>query len=401
MNVALLAVVPLVLAGCGSSDGSAPSTPGVTSNQIVIGSDMALTGPGSATGQGFKLGLELAASEINAHGGINGRKVKLVIEDDAGTAQGGVEAARRLVQQDGVFADFAGAGSTSAVSEAPFFTSSKVPLYATLASDPRIFQPFSRYVFTGVPQRRDLSQEVVKYAQSIGAATLDILYASDQAFCQSGVQLVQGDAAASGTHIVGLQSFHSGDTDFTAQISSVARLNPSAVYLCGLDVDGGRIVPQLRRVVADTTIIADASMATAALLKTAGPAGEGVRCFWLSSSQPVTAQTGAMGDWNKRLDKFAPNRPAGTPNIFTVSGYVDFYVFAEALRHAGSSVTRDNFVDALEGVHNFVPGRDSYFSYAAPIGVPRNFSKENHQGTHAAVPIEIKNGEFVTIEPGS
>src|ERR1700691_5916660 len=81
-------------------------TQGLTDKEILIGTHLSLTGPASSIGQGFKAGEDMAVAEINAHGGINGRTVKVVYEDDAGTAEGGVSAVRRLIDQDKVFAIF-------------------------------------------------------------------------------------------------------------------------------------------------------------------------------------------------------------------------------------------------------------------------------------------------------
>ena len=83
-------------------------------------------------------------------------------------------------------------------------------------------------------------------------------------------------AAGLGLRISGLQNFKGGDTDFTAQINEIRQSSPQGVYICGLPVDGGRLVPQLRRASPSTVIIADSTMSSPDLINTAGAAGEGV-----------------------------------------------------------------------------------------------------------------------------
>ncbi len=382
-----------------AASAAAASVPGVTADTILIGTDVPLTGPASSIGLGFQLGLNLAVSEINSHGGVNGRQLKIVYEDDANTAQGGVEAARRLVEQDGVFANFSGAASTSAVSEVPYFQQNKVPLYESLASDPRVLDPYNPYVFMGqaVP-RAVVARYITTFASSnLKLTSLDLVVAADQAFCVTGVDLIKVRAAELGLKISGVQNFKSGDTDFTAQIHEVSQASPQGVYICGLPVDGGRLVPQLRRASPSTVIIADSTMSSPDLINTAGAAGEGVYSFFPGASQYLTDKTNPMADWNQRVAKFAPNRASDLPNIYSLMAYADTYVFAEGLRRAGKSITRENFVEALNTIDNFVAGKDAFWTFASPIGLPRTFKQGDHNGNKSQAAIVIKNGSFQIV----
>lgn len=403
------AILALVVGACGGSgpattsapSAAAASAPGITADTILIGTDVPLTGPGSSIGLGFQLGLNLAVSEINGHGGINGRQLKIVYEDNANTAQGGVEAARRLVEQSKVFANFSGAASTSAVSEVPYFQQNKVPLYESLASDPRVLDPYDPYVFMGqaVP-RAVVAQYITTFVSSkLKLSSLDLVVAADQAFCVTGIDLIKARAAELGLRISGVRNFKSGDTDFTAQIHEISQSNPQGVYICGLPVDGGRLVPQLRRASPSTVIIADSTMSSPDLINTAGAAGEGVYSFFPGASQYLTDKANPMGDWVQRVTKFAPNRTADLPNIYSLMAYADAYVFAEGLRLAGKSPTRQGFVDALNTVSNFVAGKDPFWTFAAPIGLPRTFKAGDHNGNKSQGVIVIKNGSFQIVAP--
>ncbi|MGH6799522.1 MAG: ABC transporter substrate-binding protein, partial [Roseiarcus sp.] len=115
----------------------------------MIGVQVSLSGPASTVGQGFKAGAQMAVDEINAHGGINGRHIDIAYEDDSGTAEGGLSAVRRLMEQDKVFAIFSGGTSTSTASVIPLVQQSKFLYYDSVASDPRVLQNYSPYVFSG------------------------------------------------------------------------------------------------------------------------------------------------------------------------------------------------------------------------------------------------------------
>lgn len=407
-HLATAAIISALLISCGGAapaatsaapSAAAASAPGITADTILIGTDIPLTGSGSTIGLGFQLGLNLAVSEINSHGGINGRQVKIVYEDNANTAQGGVEAARRLVEQSKVFAVFSGAASTSAVSAVPYFQQNKVPLYESLASDPRILEPFDANVFMGqaVP-RPVVARYITTFASSnLKLTSLDLIVAADQAFCVTGVELIKARAAELGLKISGVRNFKSGDTDFTAQIHEISKANPQGVYICGLPIDGGRLVPQLRRASPSTVIIADSTMSSPDLINTAGAAGEGVYSFFPGASQYLTDKSNPMAEWQQRVAKFAPNRTADLPNIYSAMAYADAYVFAEGLRLAGKSPTRQTFVEALNTITDFVAGKDKVWTFAAPIGLPRTFKAGDHNGNKAQAAIVIKNGSFQIV----
>jgi hypothetical protein len=142
--------------------------------------------------------------------------------------------------------------------------------------------------------------------------------------------------------------------------------------------------------------VGDAVFADPNVIQAAGKDAEGFYSFFIFATQYLGDRTGAMGDFRDRVDKTNP--PAGTPNQSTIMAYCDTYVFAEALRRAGAVPTRQSLIAAIESIQNFVPGKDSYWTGAAPICVPRSFKAGDHHGNRAYPPYVVKDGQLKIVQ---
>lgn len=393
-----VALATLASGACGSSAGGTDSdVPGVTDSQILIGSNIPLKGPLSFVGEGFRIGENLAISEINSHGGINGRKLKVVYQDDEGTAAGGVSAGRRLVQQDKVFAVLSGGASTSVVAMTPFFRQSKVPLYDSVASDTAITDPFSKYVFMGATSPREaVSQSISDFITEGLSAKRVALLLDDEAQCQTGGKLVKEDLKKAGSSVETTQNYHAGDTNFSVQAQALKKANPDATYICGLASDAGKVLPALSRAQVPGKLVGDGSFLDPAAIKAAGQAAEGVYTFNTGSTQYINDPTGPNGEFLDRVKEANPDLPSDEPNHYAVFGYSDTYVFAEGLKNAGKDLTRESFIKALEEIDGFVAGKGSDFSFAVPLALPRTFSSTDHVGNKSTQPMIVQDG---TLKP--
>jgi branched-chain amino acid transport system substrate-binding protein len=388
---ALAIAAPMSLRSAGAAD-----VPGVTPNSILIGVQVALTGPASTVGQGFRAGIDMAVDEINAHGGINGRTIKTVYEDDNGTAEGGILAVRRLVEQDQVFAVMGGGTSTSTVSVIPLVEQGGVVYYDSLASDPRVLETYSPYVFSGMTiVRADIANSIIAaLKKDMKAKTVGIV-TSDEALCTAAVTLIEPQFQTNGLKLVVDQKFRSGDTDFSTQAAAVKAANPDALYMCGLPIDGGRLIPQLKRAGVTSKLLGDGTFTDANIIRVGGASIDGLYSFWIVSRQFIGETTGPIADWKERFAKKFPNPPAGVPNHYTLAAYSDMYCLAEGMRRAGRDLTRDKLIAGLETLHDYIAGTDKAFSYAAAIGTPRTFRKGDHKGARTTQLVVVRNGQFV------
>ncbi len=359
----------------------AQTVPGVTDSEIKVGVHLSLTGPASFVGQGSRVGVALAQAEINAQGGINGRKLAFTFVDDRGTPDGGVAAVRRLVDEERVFFVLGAGTSTSTVPVLPFFERSGAPYYVSLASDPRVLEKFRPNVYSGATSTQDVFTEfMAKFVLNKFKPQRVALLQCDQGHCTSGGPRVKALLEKGGATVTVIQ-FNSGDTDFTGQVQQIKASNPDVVFVYGLASDGGRLFPQIRRGGITAQIVSDTSLADPSVAKVAGPAAEGFYAFWVGGTQFIDDKTGPMAQWLASLDKYNIERPAHTPNLYSLMLYADVYVVAEAMRAAGKNLTREALLQSLDNnIKGFIAGKDGHWKSAAPIGFPRTFTPTDHLG---------------------
>lgn len=394
MKVTRIAIAWLLVAVI-SPPTFAQTSPGITETEIRLGVHLPLTGPASFVGQGARVGITLAQAEINANGGINGRKLVLNLVDDRGSPDGGVTAVRRLVDEENVFAVLGAGTSTATVPVLPYFERNGVPYYVSLASDPAVLQKFRKNVYSGATSSQAVFTEVMsKFVVAKFNPKRVALVQCDQGHCTSGGPLVKALLQKAGVE-VSVSTFNSGDTDFTGQVQQIKASNPDVIFVYGLASDGGRLFPQIRRGGITAQIVSDTSLADPSVSRVAGPAAEGFHAFWLGGTQFIDDKTGAMAQWLAALDKYKIERPANTPNLYSLMLYADVYVLAEALRVSGKTPTRDAFMTSLDTkISGFLPGQAGQWTYAAPIGFPRSFTATDHLGNRTIQPLINQGGVF-------
>ena len=257
------------------------TAPGVSATQIRIGMHLPLSGPASFVGQGVKVGVDLAVAEINAHGGVNGRKLSYVFVDDRGAPDGGVAAARRLVESEEVFLVHGGGISTSTVATLPYFAKNAVPYYISLASDPVVTQQFYKNIYAGATiSQATLAVFISDFvAGKLKAKTVALLQC-DQGHCIAGAPRLKDLLEKKGI-AVSVVTFNSGETDFTGQVYAVKNVKPDVVFIYGLASDTGRLLPQIRRAGIEAEIVTEIASADPSVARVAGKAAEGFYSFWL------------------------------------------------------------------------------------------------------------------------
>ena len=224
------------------SQAGAQSVPGVSDTEIKIGVHLSLTGPASFVGQGSRVGLSLALAEINANGGINGRKLALSLVDDRGTPDGGVTAVRRLVDEEKVFFVLGAGTSTSTVPVLPYFERNGVPYYVSLASDPAVLEKFRKNVYSGATSTQVVFTEAMsKFVVEKFKPKRLTLIQCDQGHCTTGGPRVKALFEKSGVNVT-VTTFNSGDTDFTGQIQQIKSSNPDVIFVYG---EEGQVSPNL------------------------------------------------------------------------------------------------------------------------------------------------------------
>ena len=204
-----------------------------------------LTGPNAAYGTAIRDGLQLALEEVNAQG-VGGRKIALTVEDSAGNKDQDINAVRKLIGRDKVVAIIGPTLSEEMFAAGPVANERKIPIIGTSTTAVGI-TGIGPYVFrTSLPES-DVVPVTLAYAKAHGVKSIALLYANDSVFSKSSFDVMKASAEKAGLSILGIESFASRDTDFSAQLTKVRALRPDAVAIAALVEPTAGVVLQARQ----------------------------------------------------------------------------------------------------------------------------------------------------------
>jgi branched-chain amino acid transport system substrate-binding protein len=232
----------------GSAPTAAASTGAASGDAIPIGIAVAQTSNVALLGQEQVIGAQIAEAFFNKKGGVNGRPIKLVMQDTAGDEQGAINAFNALINNDNVVAIIGPTLSQQAFSADPIADRAKVPVIGpsnTAKGIPQIGDYIARI---SAPVAVVAPNAVkVALAQNPNIKKVAVAFAQNDAFSKSETGTFQ--QTITGTYkldLVTVQQFQTTDTDFTTQATNIINLQPDLVIVSGLASDGGNLVKQLR-----------------------------------------------------------------------------------------------------------------------------------------------------------
>jgi len=363
---------------------------GVTADTITVGAHGPITGPAAYIGLAGRDGMLLAIKEINTAGGINGRKIAAVFEDDGHSPTRALAAVKKLVEQDKVFVVMSVGGSNATVGAVDYMKEKGVPYYVSIASAPQVTWPHAKNLFRGG------TTETARYGE-LYAEFLATYYKAKRIAIMSGREEYprnEGDATVDKlktwfqTAPVARVEFNIGDKDFTPQLVEVQKANPDVVAFFGNPAEAAIAMRQAKELGLKQPFFVGSNMVDPALVAAAKGSSEGVMGFSLIPYLPGS-KAPDMTKWEAAWKKEYPNAPAGRPNNFDLLAYGDMYVLAEGMKRAGANLTTDSLVKALEGIQDYRVGS---------VATPRTFSTKHHIGNLTLVPMVVKDGQWEPVQ---
>lgn len=318
--------------------------PGVTDKTIKIGMVGPLTGSLSIWGYPVLNGASMVYKEVNANGGIHGRMIEVIEEDDGCDPAKGVAAAKKLVHRDRVFLVNGGVCSGPVMAMKDEFIASKTPLMVLVASLHQISSPLSPYVFTVSPTGVHDGKTMGEFAASIpNVKTVAFIGHSDE-WAKTKVDAFK--AATKGKlNVVAEEIIERRVTDATAQILSIKRRNPDVVALMTYPGETATVLRDAHKYGLKTRFVGNnALIDLPALVERAGSA-EAVQSTYVMAS--ITGPVGSkeLAPFEAMLKRHYPN---DKPKAESFWGTASAMVIVEALRRAGPDLTREKFLAALE-----------------------------------------------------
>jgi branched-chain amino acid transport system substrate-binding protein len=353
---------------------------GVSDDTIRIGAHGPLTGPAAFVGLGSRAGMQLAVHQINAAGGINGRKLEVLYEDDSNSPAKALAAVKKLVEQDKVLMIFGLSASNPTVGVLDYLKQAKVPGYFSIASAPQVTHPFNRYLFRGAATESARYGELYSefLTQFLQVKRIAILSSTDENGKNEADNLTRYLAKWYDITPVTRQEFKLGDKDFTPQLLQARTANPEIIVLDTAAPEATIIIRQARELGIKQPFFGGGATVDNALIATDGFLAEGLMGPWSVPLFP-DSQDPAMTKFREAWTALNPNPPKGRPNLFDLWSYGDTYDIAEGLQRAGRDLTREKLVDALETLKDY---------RVSEIASPRSFTTWNHIGnfqTHIMV----------------
>ena len=364
-----------------STNSLAEVAPGVTQDSILVGNLNTFSGPAAIQGIAARDGATLAVEEINASGGIHGRKIELTFADDGCSSSISAAVVKRMIDTP-VFGILGGYCSAPAVTVIPLIQKAKLPMLFSGGSTSIIAYPPKKYVFHTMDcgNMKDLSiGEIDYFVKTRKAKRIGIIYQADP----FGETILKEQADRLKTynmhHAVELP-FNKGDTDFTSQLVKARDAKLDILYMGAIPTEASIIVRQARQLGLNTFIYGSIGTPGGAFLQAGAEAAVGVYLSYPFADDIDSPSPQYQTFRKKMVDRFGET--PGRPNVMNMNGYVGMKVFAEGLKRAGRDVTREKFVAALESLSNYNVG----------IGFPLTFSPTRRAGCHTAAVFEVVKG---------
>jgi len=243
------ALIALILALLCCSPACRPSSDlSQDHSTIKIGFFGDLSGPTFNFGESAKNGLLMAADEINLAGGINGRRIDIVIDDDAGSPEKAAMLAGKLIDVDKVIAIIAGGTSNNSRAAAPKAQSSKTPLISPSSTDPAVTQ-VGDYIFRACFVDAFQGEVMARFAaNTLKAKKAAILFDFNSTYGRGLTDYFELSFSKLGGQIVGKLSYTQGDVDFKGQLSTIQAAAPDVIYIPGYYGDVAVIAKQARMI---------------------------------------------------------------------------------------------------------------------------------------------------------
>ena len=351
---------------------------GFAAEPVKIGFFMSITGRDASFGEVSLHGARLAVDELNAAGGVLGRPVVLMVEDNRSLAGESATAAKKLITRDHVAVLIGECSSARTLEAAPVAQAAGIPLITPAATNPKVTQsgdaifrvcfidPFQGDVIAAFAHRR------------LGLRRAALLIDASAPYSVGLAEYFAKTFTALGGEIVISQKYAGADTDFRAQLTAIRAAKPDAIFLPGYYVAAGLVARQAKELGITATLLGGDGFEAPQLLEIGGAAMEGV----YYSTHFATENTGGA---SRAFVEAYRQRHGSAPNGLAALTYDAVKLAADAMKRAGSTGP-GALRKALAATRDFpgVTGRTT-------INASRDADKE------AAI-ITVKNGKLVFVE---
>jgi branched-chain amino acid transport system substrate-binding protein len=329
-----------------SPAGSAPAPAPEAAGPILIGEVGSMTGTEASFGQSTHKGVQLAIDELNAQGGIKGRKLRDLSIDDQGKPEEASSNVTELITREHVSAILGEVASSISLQMAPIAQSHQVPMVSPSSTNTKVTQ-VGDYIFRVCfidPFQGQVMARFTKDDLNLGKVAIFRDIASD--YSTGLADEFTATYKKSGGEIVADESYHKGDVDFRAQLTSLKAKNPQAIFIPGYYTDVGLIAKQARDLGIQAILLGGDGWDSEKLYEIGGKALEGSYFSDHYSVEDTSPRIKAFVDSYKK--KFKDE----VPNSLAAMGYDAMIVLADGMKRA-EDLSGPKLRDALAATKNF------------------------------------------------
>jgi branched-chain amino acid transport system substrate-binding protein len=394
-GVRTLAVVlgglALALAGCaedttgGNGGGNGGGGGGQDEGPIKIGAVLDITGAGASLGVPERQTLEMLADQVNADGGIDGRKIELLIEDNQSTEDGAARAASKLLQTDQVHILLGASRTGPSLAMRPIAEQAKIPMIS-LAANQKIVDG-SEWVFKTAQNDRVVIERMVDDMTEKGYKRV-ALARDASGFGEGVAEMFTEIGAPAGIEVVATEKFAPDASDFTAQMVNLRNANADAVVIWGIPPAASLAQVAYVQLGPDLPVYQSHGIGNQVFLDTAGAAADGLLA---PLGRMLVAEQLPEDDPQKEVvTQFIADYEAEygeNPSTFAGHAYDGFWIAVNALKDVGTDP--NELRDAIESVNEW-PGVSGIFT----------MTPEDHSGLtkEALVLVTVESGQWKLVE---
>lgn len=360
------------------------ATQGVSKNEIVFGMHTALSGPAASWGVGSVNGIRMRFDEINAAGGVHGRKLRLVVEDHQYQVPQAVQAGNKLINRDKIFAMVGALGTPHNNAVMPRQFEKNIPNVFPYTAARSMVYPNHPLKFAAVSTYYDQNRVGTKYAiETLGADKICVM-AQETEFGEETMDAVNDQLKAMGKTLTAQTRHKPTDSDFVSALGSLRSAGCDAIVLGTILRDTIIINGTAKKMGWNVPMIGNTASYDKVVSEVEGGVTEGY--YAVTSFNIVYEDTadGKAKDWIKRYkERYNEEPPASAQQGQIIGDLIQM-----ALEKAGPDLTVEAFTTALTGIDNY---KDIFG------GPTMSFGPDKHYGTNAAVVGQVKSGRWVPV----
>lgn len=336
---------------------------GGADDRIVLGQSAPFSGPATQLGLQFHLGAQMHFAAVNARGGVQGRRIELQRLDDGYEPERCAANTRQFIGQN-VFALFGYVGTPTSLAALPLATEAKIPFFAPFTGAQALREPFNRYAIHVRASYFDETAAIVRQVTSVGIRKIAVFHQND-AYGQTGLDGVQRALQAQELTPVAVGTVERNSTDVAAALQTILAARPEAIVQIGAYKACATFIRLARQQGYAGNFYNVSFVGTQALLDELGAVAKGVVVSQVMPF-PYAPVTPLSGEYLAALK----DQRGVTPNYSGMEGFVAARVFTEALNRAGRNLSREGFINAVQGLQNLNLG-----------GFPVDFGARKHTGS--------------------